>query len=171
MQRQDAAQGRANCDGVSEMSEQRSTLVSGPETGLVVDAVRSVLEALGGGAGTHAAAALDRAIAEVGAAAVVHHLDVAGRALARDLAQTVDDDRDCGIDWAAVAASLPSAGIGAEDLRAIVHGWIDGAGLTVTIDLVADELDLRDGHGRTLAALVAVAALVQAAGFPPEVVI
>lgn len=153
------------------MSEQRSTLASGPETALVVDAVRAVIDGAGDGSGSHVLDTLDLAISQVGAGVVAHHLDVAGRALARDLAESLAGDPDCGIDWADVAASASSAGIAAGELRSIVHGWVEGVGLAVTIDLVADELDLSDGHDRTLAALVAVATLVQAAGFPPEVVI
>jgi hypothetical protein len=147
------------------MSEMEGALASGPESRFVVGALASVLDG-------HGPAGRDELVAGATAtswAAVLHRVDVAGRALALDAGLTPADAFHCAPHVAAFAAAcgvnpLP-AGTGAT-----LEAWCRGDGVPVAIDLTTGQLDAEPEMSRAWAAALVLAWLVERSGFPPQVV-
>ncbi len=136
-----------------------ATLVNGPESGHVVDAVGALLD----GRTWEAREALRTGAESSSWAAVLHRLDVAGRALVSDAAADEGADE-------VVAALAATEGTTPADRDLLVR-WRDGDGIAASIDLLNDEVELTDDHDRAWHALGLLAWLVDRAGFPAEVVV
>lgn len=155
----------ANDPDVTDMSDAGGTLASGPESRFVVDALDAVLAGAGDVGRRHLA---DGASA-TGWAAVLHRLDVAGRALSLDAGLRPADAPAC----AAEVADL-AAGSGVRSLPAgvaeVLAAWSRGRGVPVPIDLLEGSIDVVPEQDRAEAACLALAWLVDRSGFPPQVV-
>lgn len=140
-------------------------LASGPESRFVVDALSSVLDGRGPDA-------LDELVAGADAtswAAVLHRLDVAGRALTLDATLTPDSADVCAPRVAALAAAsgidrLPRG------THKVLQAWTRGDGVPVAVDLTTGEVDAEPEVDRAWAATLVLAWLVEHSGFPPQVV-
>lgn len=153
----------ANHGGVSELSDSSGAIRNGPESPYVV----AVIDALLGGDSEGAAEALDSGAEATTWAAVLHRLDVAGRALAGD-----PELASVEIDWDDAADRLgwhltPAACRAAE---ASLQEWAAGRGVAVSVDLTTDSVDARTDRERVWPAVVAVAWLVDRSGYPAQVV-
>jgi len=154
----------ANPQDVTDLSDV-GTLASGPESHHVVDALGAILDGEGEAARLHL---------EVGAtvtswATMLHRLDVAGRALALDAGLAPADAGPCALEVAflAIGAGVRRLPAGIQDALA---AWSRGEGLPATVDLATEQIDLVPDDQRALGACLAVAWLVDRAGFPPQVV-
>lgn len=150
---------------VTDLSGTGGTLAGGPESRFVVDAIGHVLD----GSGTAGRASLGAGAARTSWAAVLHRLDVAGRALALDAGL---DPTDAGRWSLQVAATADAAGCDVpEGVDAVLTAWSAGEGVPVAIDLLADSVHHLPEDDRAFAACLVVAWLVDVSGYPPEVVI
>lgn len=150
---------------VAEMSDAGGALASAPESRVVVDALGSVLD--GDGA---AARGLLVAGAEVtGWAALLHRLDVAGRALALDAAIAPSAAPAWSVHVAALAASAGVDPLPAGTSEVLV-AWSQGDGVPVQIDLTTDVVGAAPEAESAWAAVLVLAWLVDRSGFPPQVV-
>ncbi len=147
------------------MSETEGALASGPESRYVVDALSSVRDG-------HAPDGRNELVAGAHAtswAAVLHRLDVAGRALVLDAGLTPADVPAGAVQVAALAttsgvASLP---VGTD---AVLAAWSRGDGVPVDIDLTTGEVDVEPGADRAWSAALVLAWLVERSGYPPQVI-
>ena len=140
-------------------------LASGPESRFVVDALSSVLDGRGPDGRSELTAGADA----TSWAAVLHRLDVAGRALAFEAAiAPCDLPADTG------RAATFAAARGVDPLPVgidrILDAWCRGDGVPVTIDLTTGEVDVVPEPDRAWAATLVLAWLVDRSGFPPQVV-
>jgi len=154
----------ANPSDVTDLSDV-GRLASGPESHHVIDALGAVLDGDGGAGRRHL---------EIGAvvtswAAVLHRLDVAGRALALDAGLSPADAAPSAVEVGALAAraGIDPLPAGIEDA---LDAWSRGLGVPASIDLAAEQVDLVPEEERALGACLALAWLVDRAGFPPQVV-
>lgn len=147
------------------MSGWGGTLASGPESHFVVDALGSLLDGQVAVASGHLAAGA----AATSWAAVLHRLDVAGRALTLDASLLPADAATTAVRVAALAASagvdpLPSG------IDEVVAAWTRGDGVPVSVDLPAGSVDVVREDARALGACLVLAWLVDHGGYPPQVV-
>ena len=147
------------------MSEPGGALASGPESRFVVDAVGSILD----GDGDAGRELLIAGAHVTSWAAVLHRLDVAGRALTLDAALVPADTAVWSEHVAALAASahvdpLPSG------IPDVLGAWSRNEGVPVAIDLRSEAVDLSPEDTRVWAAGLVLAWLVERSGFPPQVV-
>ncbi len=143
----------------SDPSGSQEMLRNGPESSHVVAAVEAALR----GDADGATRALADGAATTSWSAVLHRLDVAGRALAAD----DDPGRQPGSAAAPLCELLDADPDGAEGVRA---AWRSGGGVDVAVDLESGRVDLRDEAERARIGLAALADLVERSGFPAEVV-
>lgn len=144
----------------------RGARSSAPASRHVVDALGSVLDG-------DPVAAREQLVAGAEAtswAAMVHRLDVAGRALTLDAAVA-----PAGVQrWIADVATL-AASVGVDPLPPgtpdVLAAWIRGDGVPVQIDLTTDEVAAASEAESAWAALLVLACLVDRSGFPPQVVV
>ena len=147
------------------MSGWGGALASGPESHFVVDALGHLLD----GRPDAAAGELDEGAAATSWAAVLHRLDVAGRALALDAALHPRDVPGAGLRVAALAATtgvdpLPPG------IEEVLAAWSRGAGIPANVDLQAGSVDATDEDRQALGACLVLAWLVDHLGYPPQVV-
>lgn len=143
----------------------QGALTSGPESRFVVDALSSVLDGQG-------PAGRDELVAGAGAtswAAVLHRLDVAGRALVLDAGLTAADVPAAAVRVAALAATsgvdvLPSG------TDAVLAAWSQGVGVPVDIDLTTGQVDAAPEADRAWSAALVLAWLIERSGYPPQVI-
>lgn len=156
---------RANLRVVTDMSGWGGTLASGAESRFVVDALQCLLD----GRADQAHRNLDEGAAATSWAAVLHRLDVAGRALALDAGLAPDEAPRTAVRVAALAAS-----VGVDPLPPgideVVAAWTRGDGVPVSVDLPAGSLDPVTEDARALGACLVLAWLVDHGGYPPQVV-
>lgn len=154
----------ANPPGVTDLSDV-GTVAGGPESRHVVDALGSLLD----GDGAHGRRHLRQGAARTSWAAMLHRLDVAGRALALDAGLSPADAGS----WAREAAELGAAA-GVDPVPAgieqVLDAWSRGHGLPVSVDLESREVDGMPDEERAFGACLALAWLVDRSGFPPQVV-
>lgn len=155
----------ANVPRVTDLSGTGGTLASGPESRYVVAAIGHVLE----GSGSAGRASLDAGAARTSWAAVLHRIDVAGRALALDAGLDPADARRWSLQVAATADAAGCEVPGGVD--AVLAAWSAGEGVPVAIDLLAGSVDRLPEDDRAFAACLVLAWLVEVSGFPPEVVV
>jgi hypothetical protein len=155
----------AKVPAVTDLSDTSGTLASGPESRFVVDALGRLLD--GDGSGVR-----DQLAAGAGAtswAAVLHRLDVAGRALALDAGLDPADAARWARRGEALATSARLDPVPA-GLDQVVAAWSSGQGAPACIDLTTEAVDATPEDERALAACTVLAVLVDASGFPPQVV-
>lgn len=154
----------ANPPPVTDLSDV-GTLASGPESRHVVEALGHLLDGDAPAARRRLGAGAD----ETGWAAVLHRLDVAGRALAVDAGLRPDDAPACAGEVAVLAAA---AGVDPlpPGIAEVLAAWTRGGGVPVAVDLDRGEVDLVPEADRAFAACLALAWLVDRSGFPPQVV-
>jgi hypothetical protein len=147
------------------MSDPEGALASGPESPFVVDAVGSILD----GAGEEGRARIAAGAEATSWAAVLHRLDVAGRALAIDAALQPSDTGTWTEHVAALAgrAHVHPLPAGIPD---VLGAWSRGEGVPVSVDLAAESIDTSPEDSRAWAAALVLAWLVERSGFPPQVV-
>ena len=154
----------ANPSSVTDLSD-LGTVAGGPESRHVIDALGSLLD----GDGEQGRRHLHQGAARTSWAAVLHRLDVAGRALAVDAGLSPADASV----WAREAAEL-GATAGVDPVPACVEqvlaAWSGGQGLPVDVDLESGAADPVPEDERALSACLALAWLVDRSGFPPQVV-
>ncbi|HEX4903024.1 MAG TPA: hypothetical protein VFV42_09465 [Acidimicrobiales bacterium] len=147
------------------MSGWGGTLASGPESHFVVDALGFLLD----GRPDAAVDELAEGAQATSWAAVLHRLDVAGRALALDAGLQPGDAPGAVLRVAALAAAS-----GVDPLpRRIDHvlaAWSEGRGIPVDVDLDVGSVDPLDDGQRALGACLVLAWLVDHLGYPPQVV-
>lgn len=155
----------AKVPDVTDLSDPGGTLASGPESRFVVDALAALLD----GRSEAGIAQLRAGAGATSWAAVLHRLDVAGRALTLDAGMAPSDAR---ASTAQVAALASAAGIDPlpAGIDEVLAAWSRGDGVPVPIDLPAGEVDVVPEDVRALGACLALAWLVERSGFPPEVV-
>lgn len=149
---------------VTEMSDTGPALVSGPEAPFVVAAIGSILD--GDAAAGHDL--LLRGAEATSWPAVLHRLDVAGRALAVDAELHPDHVPT----WRTKVAELAhDAGLDAipPAVGEVLAAWSRGEDVAVVIDLELAEVQVGEDP-RAWAAGLVLAWLVERSGFPPEVV-
>jgi hypothetical protein len=149
---------------VTEMSDVGGVLAS-PESRYVIDAVGSVLD--GVAAGGHDC--LTAGAAATSWAAVLHRLDVAGRALALDAGIEAADAPMLAADVASLALAA-RADPSPDGIDEVLAAWSDGRSIPVPIDLTSDAVDPVAEHERAFAGCLVLAWLVDRSGFPPQVV-
>lgn len=147
------------------MSEPGGALASGPESRFVVDAIASILDG-------HGETGWDELVAGAEAtswAAILHRLDVAGRALALDAALAPAAAGTSAEHVAALArrAHVDPLPVGIPD---VLGAWSRGDGVPVTVDLATGSVDTSAEESRAWAAGLVLAWLVDQSGFPPQVV-
>lgn len=147
------------------MSGWGGTLASGAESPFVVDALECLLD----GRAAEAHRSLAEGAAATGWAAVLHRLDVAGRALALDAGLLPEDVPGAAVRVAALAAS---AGVDPlpPGIDEVVAAWARGEGVPVSVDLRAASVDPVTEDARALGACLVLAWLVDHGGYPPQVV-
>jgi len=162
---QEVAGEAAKGSPVTDLSGTGGALASGPESRYVVDALGHLLE----GAATPARATLDAGAALTSWAAVLHRLDVAGRALALDAGL---DPIDAGRWTRQVEALAARAGVDPvpNGIDEVLAAWSAGDGVPVCIDLTSGAVDEVAEDDRAFVACLALAWLVDVSGFPPQVV-
>lgn len=150
---------------VTEMSESGGALASGPESSFVVAALGSILDGDAGTGRRH----LDAGAEATSWTAVLHRLDVAGRALALDAELVPTDVPDHVVDVRALARAAgevdPPPGLGV-----VLRAWSRGDGVPVSVDLDRGEVDTTPERLQGWAAGLVLAWLVDRSGFPPQVV-
>lgn len=148
---------------MTDVSGRGGALASGPESRYVIDALGHLLD----GRPAAGRATLDAGAALTSWASVLHRLDVAGRALALDAGIDLHDAaRGAG----AAAALTGDDTAPAEAIAEVLGAWGAGGGVPVAIDLTVGSTHLAPDADRAYAACVALAWLVDASGFPPQVV-
>lgn len=147
------------------MPDAGGTLASGPESRFVVDALDAVLA----GAADVGRQTLLHGASATGWAALLHRLDVAGRALALDAGLRPADAPACAAEVAALAASSGVRNL-PPGVTEVLASWSRGRGLPVPIDLSEGSIDVVPEPDRAEAACLALAWLVERSGFPPQVV-
>ncbi len=155
---------RANHAVVTEMSDTGAALASGPESPFVVATIGSLLDGDAAGARAHLLAGA----AATSWPAVLHRLDVAGRALAVDAELHPDHVPT----WRTKVAELAhDAGLDAIPAAVgdVLDAWSRGEDVTVVIDLDRAEVTVGEDP-RAWAAGLVLAWLVERSGFPPQVV-
>jgi len=147
------------------MSGREQTLASGPESRFVVDALGCLLD----GSADGATRTLGAGAAATSWAAVLHRLDVAGRALTLDAGLL---PADAAVTTRSVAALAASVGVDPlpPGVDEVVAAWTRGDGLPVGVDLPARAVDVVGEDVRALGACVVLAWLVDHGGYPPQVV-
>ena len=149
---------------VTEMSDTGAALASGPESPFVVAAIGSLLD----GDADAARSQLAAGATATSWGAVLHRIDVAGRALALDAELHPDHVPT----WRTKVADLAhDAGVDAipADVGAVLDAWSRGEDVSVVIDLDRGEVTV-GGEPRAWAAGLVLAWLVERSGFPPQVV-
>lgn len=136
------------------MSEPAGALANGPESRYVVVA----LDALLAGDEDRARQALDDGARATSWAAVTHRLDVAGRALA-------GDEELPGSPRPTVVDTDP------ESVAAVFDAWLNGTGLSVTVDLTTGDVAPAAPEEQAWLGLVVLGSLLDRSGFPPQVVV
>lgn len=150
---------------VTEMSDVGGALISSPESRYVIDAVGSVLDGVAAGGHDHLVAGAQA----TSWAAVLHRLDVAGRALALDAGIEPTEATTLAADVASLA-SAAHADPTPDGLDEILAAWSDGRGIQVPIDLTTGAVDPIAEDQRAYAGCLVLAWLVDRSGFPPQVV-
>lgn len=146
------------------MSDTGAALASGPESPFVVAAIGSLLDGDAAGARSQ----LLSGAAATSWRAVLHRIDVAGRALALDAelhpdhvptwrTKVVELAHDAGLD------AIPAA------VGDVLDAWSRGDDVSVVIDLDRAEVTVGEDP-RAWAAGLVLAWLVDRSGFPPQVV-
>jgi hypothetical protein len=150
---------------VTEMSDVGGAITSGPESRYVIDAVGSVLDGIA--AGGHDCLAAGAAATSW--AAVLHRLDVAGRALALDAGIAPADAPSLAADVASLALAA-HADPTPDGLDEVLAAWSGGRGIPVPVDLTSGAVDPVAEDERAFAGCLVLAWLVDRSGFPPQVV-
>lgn len=147
------------------MSGWGGTLASGPESHFVVDALGFLLD----GRPDAAVDELAEGAQATSWAAVLHRLDVAGRALALDAGLQPGDAPGAVLRVAALAAA---SGVDPLPPRIdhVLAAWSEGRGIPVDVDLDVGSVDPLDDGQRALGACLVLAWLVDHLGYPPQVV-
>jgi len=154
----------ANPLDVTDLSDV-GTLASGPESRHVVDALGSLLA----GAGDDGRRHLEDGARATSWAAVLHRIDVAGRALTLD-AGLAPGDAGAGAEEVAQLAADAGVARRPPGIEDVLAAWSRGEGVPVAVDLAAGSVDAVPDDERALGACLALAWLVDRSGFPPEVV-
>jgi len=155
---------RAKHAVVTEMSDTGAALASGPESPFVVAAIGSILDGDAAAAHTH----LLEGAQVTSWPAVLHRIDVAGRALAMDAELHPDHVPT----WRTKVAELAhDAGLDAIPAAVgdVLAAWSRGEDVSVVIDLDRATVHV-DEDPRAWAAGLVLAWLVERSGFPPQVV-
>ncbi len=147
------------------MSDRAGTVVNGPESRHVADAVEALLDRDADGARRR----LVEGARTTSWAAIVHRLDVAGRALAQD-ARLDPDDAPSWATHVAVLAGAAHVDAVPSGLVEVLAAWSRGDGIPVAVDLSTGQIDARSELTRAWTGTIVLAWLVDRSGFPPQVV-